>query len=312
MPRFAKILLGSLAVLLALAGGAYLWLTAREAVPDRSDYAVDVDELRRLADSLPGERPLAVASALVAETSAPRGALFAGESLRAPHPMVHQVFQVQWGNGDSVLIDAGFPPDSLDRMGGGRFHAPAWQQVLAAMGDARQIVVTHEHFDHLGGVAAFEPAAPLAGRLRLTREQHANTAALDDSRVPHALRRPEPLAYERVLAIAPGVVLVKAPGHTPGTQLVYVRTRDELELLFVGDVAWHRDQLARLHYRPRLVTDFFLGEDRAAVLAQFRTLHELTRAHPQLLLVVSHDRDQREELIARGLLRDGLLAPAAR
>jgi glyoxylase-like metal-dependent hydrolase (beta-lactamase superfamily II) len=115
-----------------------------------------------------------------------------------------------------------------------------------------------------------------------------------------------------VLAIAPGVVLVKAPGHTPGTQLVYVRTRDELELLFVGDVAWHRDQLARLHYRPRLVTDFFLGEDRAAVLAQFRTLHELTRAHPQLLLVVSHDRDQREELIARGLLRDGLLAPAAR
>jgi glyoxylase-like metal-dependent hydrolase (beta-lactamase superfamily II) len=155
-------------------------------------------------------------------------------------------------------------------------------------------------------VAAFEPAAPLAGRLRLTSEQHANGTALDDSRVPHALRRPEPLAYERVLAVAPGVVLVKAPGHTPGTQLVYVRTRHERELLFIGDVAWHTDQLAKLHYRPRLVTDLFLGEDRRAVLAQFRALHDLMRAHPQLLVVVSHDREQRERLIAQGLLREGL------
>jgi len=306
MPRFAKVLLAIGVVLLVAGGGAFRWLTAREAVPDQTGYAIDVDELRRLADSLPGERPSEVASALVAETTLPRGAVFAGESLRERQPMVHQVFQVQWSDGASLLVDAGFPPELLEKMGGGTFHAPAWQQVLAAMAEAQQIVVTHEHFDHLGGVAAFEPAAPLAGRLRLTREQRANEAALDESRVPHALRRPEPLAYERVLAVAPGVVLVKAPGHTPGTQLVYVRTVDERELLFVGDVAWHLDQIAKLHYRPRLVTDFFLGEDREAVLGQFRALNELMRSHPQLLVVVSHDRDQRERLLAQNLLRDGL------
>jgi glyoxylase-like metal-dependent hydrolase (beta-lactamase superfamily II) len=311
MSRFAKVLLAIVVALLAVGGGSFLWLTAREAVPDQTDYSLDVDELRRLADSLPGKRPSEVASALVADSSLPRGALYAGESLREPHPMVHQVFQVQWGSGDTLLIDTAFPPDTLEKMGGGTFHSPAWQQVLAAMGGAQQIVVTHEHFDHLGGVAAFEPAAPLAGRLRLTREQHANVAALDESRVPHALRRPEPLSYERVLAVAPGVVLVKAPGHTPGTQLVYVRTLDERELLFVGDVAWHTDQLAKLHYRPRIVTDFFLGEDRRAVLGQFRALHDLMRAHPQLLVVVSHDREQRERLIAQGLLRDGFRASAA-
>lgn len=306
MPRFAKILLAILAVLLLAGAGAFRWLTAREPVPDQTAYAIDVDELRRLSGSLPGARPREVASALIAETTLPRGAVFAGESLREPHPMVHQVFEVQWADRAPLLIDAGFPPELLEKMGGGSFHAPAWQQVLAAMGEAEQIVVTHEHFDHLGGVAAFEPAAPLAGRLRLTREQHANEAALDEARVPHALRRPEPLAYDRVLAVAPGVVLVKAPGHTPGTQLVYVRTEDERELLFVGDVAWHLDQIAKLHYRPRLVTDFFLGEDRKAVLDQLRALHDLLRSNPQVLVVVSHDRDQRERLLAQSLLRDGL------
>lgn len=305
MSRVAKIVLAVLALVLVAGGAAFAWLTAREAVPDRTDYALDLDELRRLAASLPGEPPREVASALIADAGLPRGAVFAGESLLERHPMVHQVFRVEWENGDTMLIDAGFPPESLEQVGGGTFHADAWQQVLAAMGEAEQIVVTHEHFDHLGGVAAFEPSAPLAGRLRLTREQHANEAALDAARVPHALRRPEPLAYERTLALAPGVVLVKAPGHTPGSQLVFVRTRDGRELLFIGDVAWHHDQLEQLHYRPRLVTDLLIGEDRAAVLGQFRALSDLMRAHPDLVVVVSHDREQREQLVAKGVLRDG-------
>ena len=41
------------------------------------------------------------------------------------------------------------------------------------------------------------------------------------------------------------------------------------------------------------------------MLAQFRALSELMRANPQLVVVVSHDVDQREALIASGLLREG-------
>lgn len=305
MSRVSKIVLAVLAFVLVAGGAAFVWLTAREAVPERTDYVLDLDELRRLAASLPGDPPRAVASALIAETGVPRGALFAGESLLERHPMVHQVFRVEWARGETLLVDAGFAPEVLERMGGGTFHQDAWQQVLAAMGEAENIVVTHEHFDHLGGVAAFEPSAPLAGRLRLTAEQHANEAALDDSRVPHALRRPEPLRYDGTLALAPGVVLVKAPGHTPGSQLVFVRTREGRELLFIGDVAWHLDQLSELHYRPRLVTDLLLGEDRGAVLAQFRALSALMHANPELVVVVSHDREQRERLVGMGVLRDG-------
>ena len=308
MPRFLKIVLSILAVLVVLGGGAWLWLTAREEVPAETDFVIDLEELRALAGSLPGAQPVEVRSALVAETFLPRAAVFAGESFE-PHPMVHQVFQLVYPDGGGpLLIDAAFPEARLGAMGeGGRYHRPAFAEVLAAMPGARSIVVTHEHFDHLGGVSAAAPAEGLLGRLRLTREQLANTAAADDAELPPALRTMEPLAYERAVALAPGVALRKAPGHTPGTQLVYARTADGLEYLFVGDVAWHMDELAKLHYRPRLVTDLFLGEDRGAVLAQFRALHELMRGNPGLLVVVSHDRDQRERLLGAGLLKDGLV-----
>ena len=305
MPRFARLLLVAVAVLLAASGGAFLWLTAREAVPHSTDYVIDLAELRQLADSLPGARPSAVASALIAEGSLPKGAVFAGESLRERQPMVHQVFQVQWSDRAPLLIDLGFPPELLEKVGGGTFYPAAWQQVLTAMGSALQIVVTHEHFDHLAGASA-APPGQLAGHLLLTRQQQENREALDASNLPAELRSAPPLDYERVLGLAPGVVLVRAAGHTPGTQLVYVHQADDLELLFVGDVAWHLDQLTQLHYRPRLVTDLFLGEDRSAVLAQFRALHDLMRSHPQLVVVVSHDRDQRERLVAQGVLHDGL------
>jgi glyoxylase-like metal-dependent hydrolase (beta-lactamase superfamily II) len=101
------------------------------------------------------------------------------------------------------------------------------------------------------------------------------------------------------------VVLLAAPGHTPGSQMIYVERADGRAALFLGDVAWNGEQIRALRYRPRHVT-FFLGENRAQVLDEFRALHELGRSHPELTQVVSHDPAQREALLADGLLVDGL------
>jgi glyoxylase-like metal-dependent hydrolase (beta-lactamase superfamily II) len=55
--------------------------------------------------------------------------------------------------------------------------------------------------------------------------------------------------YDPVLPIAPGVVLVKTPGHTPGSHVVYVRLKCGQEILLAGDGAWNMAGIATLQ-RP--------------------------------------------------------------
>lgn len=111
-------------------------------------------------------------------------------------------------------------------------------------------------------------------------------------------------------AVAPGIVLVPAPGHTPGTQLVYVRLADGAEYLFVGDIAWHMDNLRLGVGRPLLVSRFLLGEDPGAVLDQLGALRELAAREPALRLVVSHDGDQLADRIGRGWIGPDFELPA--
>jgi len=299
--RTLRIVLVVLVVLAVVAGAAWLRLTAREMPPDTSDWAFDLAEIRQLAGSLPGPAPLRVNAELVAEASLPRAGVFAGESFD-PWPMVHQSFQIVFPD-RFFIVDGGFSRAFHEKMGTDRpYHPQGWEDVQAALGRADAIFITHEHGDHLEGIARYPEPEALAHSLRLTSEQLANTERLDEVDLPAVLREGEPLRYGPYLAFAPGVVLVKAAGHTPGSQVVYVRLADGRELLLIGDVAWHMDAIRRLHYRPRLVTDWFLHEDRHAVLAQFRTLHDLDAEHPEVRIVVSHDTEEREALLDAGVL----------
>lgn len=311
MPRWLRIALGSALGLALVLAGLWRWLDASEPVPEQTSYRIDLDALHRLAASLPGPKPRAIRSLLVAEASLPRGVIFAGEPF-TPQPNVHQVFQLVWDD-RFALIDTAFPPSLFEKVGAfgdgsGRYYTDAWAQLSRALAAADFIVVTHEHFDHLAGAGVLAPER--AGHLRLNAGQLANTRALDDSEIPAALRAAlTALPEVEAQALAPGVVLLAAPGHTPGSQLVYVERADGRTALFLGDVAWNAEQIRQLHYRPRLVT-YVLGENRAQVLDEFRALHELGTSHPEVAQVVSHDPDQRAALIADSLLADGLeLAP---
>ena len=306
MSRRLRSVLVVLAAVALAAAFAWRWLTAREDVPARSDYKIELDALRALAASLPGPGPREIRSVLVAEAALPRGVVFAGEPFEPLH-QVHQVFQLVWAD-QSVLVDTAFPREQLERVaafgdGSGGYHDAGWAAVERALGQAEQVFVTHEHFDHLAGAARLAPER--ADHLRLNAAQLANASALDESGIPAALRaRLRPLEAKPALAVAPGVVLLAAPGHTPGSQIVYVRREDGREALLLGDVAWNAGQIRNLHYRPRIVT-LLIGENRGQVLAQLRALHELLGSHPEVAQVVSHDARQRAELLASGVLVEG-------
>lgn len=302
--RVVRILLVVLALLVVVALGAGWYLTRREPVPEKSDYTLDLGELRKLASELPGPLPVGVNNEQVAVGSLPRGAVFAGESLSAQQPMTHGAYQVVYGDGSFAMIDSAFDADMLAVMNPkAEFAKPAWDAIQRGLGSAKVVVITHEHPDHIGGIARFAQPEQLAGRVLLTQEQLDNQRMLDAVKFPESLKSAlTPLRYEKYHAVAPGIVLVRAPGHTPGSQMVFVKLANGKEILFLGDVAWHLSQIRELWYRPRLVTWLFIGENRAQVMAEFRTLHEFEERQPGVVLLVSHDVDQRKELLASGVL----------
>ena len=134
----------------------------------------------------------------------------------------------------------------------------------------------------------------------LTREQ-ISSSLFPGLGFPEAVRtRLHPITYERRLRIAPGVVLIEAPGHTAGSQIVYVRLEQGREYLLVGDVAWHRLHFQEPRGHPRL-SAWLLGEHLPSVLAQLRSLHQAWR-NQAVVVVPSHDGLYLEELVASGLL----------
>jgi glyoxylase-like metal-dependent hydrolase (beta-lactamase superfamily II) len=269
-----------------LSGCYYL---GSEDVPQVSNYDLDIDELRRLARSLPGPLPMGVRIEQVAATALPGALMMAGKSWEGVE-MTHVVFQVLQADGGFVLIDSAQDREMHEAMpGDDPYDDVAWENMVRAMEEADQIVITHEHPDHLGGTARHPRPDSLASNLRLTEEQLANDGALEDIDFPPGLRASlVPLQYDHTMAIAPGIVLQKAPGHTPGSQVVFVLLEGGEELLFVGDVVWNLDAITELRYRPRLITDLVIGENRENAIHQLRALRDL-HDQGEVQIVVSHD-----------------------
>ncbi|WP_375770292.1 MBL fold metallo-hydrolase [Archangium gephyra] len=299
--RVWKVLLGVLAVgvlFLAIA------LTA-VPVPERTDFGPSISELRALATSagepLPTEfRRIAVGAGVMPALAVVAGRLF------GTYPLVYQAHQVVYGDGRTVILDAGCDARTLEaHLPGSHLDAGSYSRLQEAMRRADAIALTHEHFDHSSGIAHSPYFDELAPRVMMTEEQLHGREAEMAGFTGDVVGRLKPLRYERMHLLRPGLVLIKAPGHTPGTQLLYVRLADGREFLLVGDIAWHQDNIWLPRMHPRLV-NWLVREDGEAMAHQLRYLHELRKTTPELELVVAHDETQMAGLLQRGLVQDGL------
>jgi glyoxylase-like metal-dependent hydrolase (beta-lactamase superfamily II) len=283
----------SLAVLLV--GKHFLLDTAAEA---KGAYVIDVEALHRAAIA-GGALPERIEVEKVGDFAFPRNLVVAGEGFRM-HPMVLLSHRVLWPEG-SLMIDTAMSPEAAKKMPGSKMDGSAYERVQAAIQKAKVIVFTHEHSDHISGIASAPDFAAIASKVRITREQLEGPKLEREAFPPGALGSLHPLDYDGVYALAPGVVLQKAPGHSSGSQLVYVELANGARFLFVGDVAWTHDNITEQVGRPRLV-QYMLGEDRGAVAAEVKAFAALPR---DVHVIVAHDAVALDRDLRAGLYQQG-------
>jgi glyoxylase-like metal-dependent hydrolase (beta-lactamase superfamily II) len=260
--------------------------------------------LRRAAAISPGELPTAVRVASLNPFTIAMSFVIDGgtaEPVRGANP----VFQIRFPRG-WIMVDASVDRTVVSRSA--TFDDETYRRIQLALRDARLVVVTHEHEDHVTGVIRSPYLARIQEHTLLTRAQvrslieHPNKPAVKLDSVTAA--RYLTIDYELFVPIAPGVVLLKAPGHTPGSQMVYVRLASGQEVVLTGDVAWNFAGIRLQRQKPEASTRDFGGEDRDAIAAELRWLHDV--AGPRTAVVVAHDAAQIDSLVRQGVLRSGL------
>lgn len=308
MKRWQRRLLIFAGVLITIGVPAYWWLTVESSVPD-GRFEIELAQVRKLANEIPGEKANAIHVEAVSRITFPRRAIVAGESWSGG-ALIGYAYQLTFPDGHQGMIDTGWDSKTAKDGAADEFYSAGWERVVAAMHSADWIVVTHEHSDHLGGLAVQPDLKSLFGKMKITTEQLRPASRVAGAEFsPGALDGYQPLDCGKYCAVAPGVVLIKSPGHTPGAQMVFVQLADGAEFLFLGDVAWWMANVERIRERARLAT-LLMKEDRDAVLLQLQELNRLMKEEPSLQLIAGHDREQVDALIAsKRLVREFIPKP---
>ena len=298
--------------ILVMAGVAALAAHGETLVTqDAQAYSADLlARVRAAAATIPGALPTRINYLKVAESHRPMSDIIEGGS-KENYISARTAFQVVYPSG-SVMIDSGMDQTVHKFFGFGR-EEPFWPErnaaVQQALKQASLIVVTHEHGDHVAGVIRSAARKEVAAKTLLSREQ-VRTLILYPQ-MPEIRLTPEQardyivVDYENYLPVAPGMVLIKAPGHTPGHQMVYVRLDSGREYLLIGDVGWTLDNVSQLKLRPA-ATMRRISEDASALMHQLRWIKSVMD-QDKLVVIPSHDDKLLQELSAKQLIGEQLM-----
>lgn len=293
-----------------LFSAAMQWHPAAVRGQENPYTAALLPKIRAAAQSIPGPRPRELRYVGVFE-GRPTLNVFVEGGEAQPVTAVFSVFQIRFAD-RWIMVDAGLDSAAVVQfMGataGKAYSKTRYDSVQLALRDADAIVLTHEHFDHAIGVQRGPNFKQVASKTLLTSAQvqswlHPPARAFvgmaaDSTSAFHTID------YEFVHAVAPGVVLIKAPGHSPGSQFVYVQLADGREILLVGDLVDMMEGLERNRQKPQSASDD-INEDRRAIQLQMDWVRSIMNTGA-IAVMTCHDKRRLDSLVAQGLLHVGL------
>lgn len=299
------------AALIAVASGlslAYYALFIGDSIPERSSLAIDWDAVRALAGPVQSG-PRSLHTQRVAEGRFLGWMICAGCGWDRVD-MEFRTFQLAYEDGKTVVIDAVYDAATHAAMPtGGDYDEIAFERQTEALRCADRIALTHEHPDHANGLASVIDDPSVRPHLLIPEAQRHSSAMRDAGLSESQLADLPPAPDQFLRQIAAGVVAIALPGHTPGTQVLYVRRADGAEYLFLGDIVWNARNLRERKGKSRLIS-LIAGEDRGPLLDQIAYFSDLARADdatsPRWHIVVAHDPEQTASLLREGWLVDGL------
>ncbi len=291
-----RIMLGVVALLaLALVAGGVALALAHQGIRRVDPPIPDVAQIVALAPSGTGPTSLQIVNT-------------------ASQGIEHPAFVLGWPDGRLFLFEAG-----MDREGAAAFGAPmeialgadpivAHGSIAEQMGDAIQrvegIAFSHLHQDHTGGIVSLCDVSERIV-LRFHTRQQAELGNYTTSPGAAAFKA-APCAAPRIvdadepaeLPGFPGLFLIPAGGHTPGST-VLVAVLPDRTWVFAGDIQNQKADLLANRPKAWAYSTLIIPEwpDRLERLR--RWLAEID-ATPEATVIVSHDVD--------AALRDGVPA----
>jgi glyoxylase-like metal-dependent hydrolase (beta-lactamase superfamily II) len=269
-------------------------------------YSADLlARVRVAATIVPGAQPSRINYVKFAESHRPLADIIEGGS-QENYVSARTAFQVVYPSG-WAMIDSGMDQAVHRFFGFGRVE-PYWPDRNAAVQEtlrkASLVVVTHEHGDHVAGVIRSDSRKEIAAKTLLTREQVRTLTSSPQmpeiGLTPEAARDYIVVDYDSYLPVAPGIVLIKAPGHTPGHQMVYVRLGSGREFLFIGDVAWTLAAVTESKLKPP-ATMQRINEHAPAIFQELRWVKEVM-GQEKLIVIPSHDDKLLQDLAAKQVI----------